>query len=154
VIFVAFHLIEHDGDDLCERPMISRKRLLAKLIGKTKIWRAIQYGDHLIGDGPAIFDHVCQLGLEGIVSKHVDSFYRSGPSKVWVKAQNSASAAVRREREEEWRWRIRLLYRCVHRHDRPAGAVRTFSYAIDRECIAALVSRCSAVPEARYVELP
>jgi bifunctional non-homologous end joining protein LigD len=63
VILVAFDLIEHDGDDLRERPLISRKRLLAQLIGKkVKTWRAIQYGDHLVGDGPAIFDHVGQLG--------------------------------------------------------------------------------------------
>jgi hypothetical protein len=29
--------------------------------------------------------------------------YRSGPSKLWLKSQNPASEAVRREREEEWR---------------------------------------------------
>ena len=102
VILVAFDLIEHDGDDLRERPLVSRKRRLAKLIGKTTTWRAIQYGDHLIDDGPAIFDHVCQLGLEGIVSKHVDSFYHSGPSKMWLKTKNPASEAARREQEEDW----------------------------------------------------
>jgi ATP-dependent DNA ligase len=103
VILVAFDLIEHDGDDLRERPLISRKRGLARLIGKTATWRAIQYGDHMTGDGPAIFAHVCQLGLEGIVSKHVDSFYHSGPSKMWLKSKNPESAAVRRESEEDWR---------------------------------------------------
>ena len=55
VILVAFDLIEHDGDDLRERPLISRKRQLARLTGKPTTWRAIQYGDHLIGNGPAIF---------------------------------------------------------------------------------------------------
>ena len=43
------------------------------------------------------------MGLEGIVSKRIDAPYRSGSSKVWVKAKNPASDAVRREREEEWR---------------------------------------------------
>ena len=100
---VAFDLIEHDGDDLRERPLIARKRRLARLIGKTTTWRAIQYGDHLTGDGPAVFAHVCQLGLEGIVSKRMDSAYRSGPSKMWLKSKNPASEAVRREREEDWR---------------------------------------------------
>ena len=88
VILIAFDLIELNGDDLRKRPLISRKRLLARLIGKPKTWRAIQYGDHLIGDGPAIFANVCRLGLEGIVSKHVDSPYRSGPSKTWLKCKN------------------------------------------------------------------
>jgi ATP-dependent DNA ligase len=50
-----------------------------------------------------VFDHVCRMGLEGIVSKRVDAPYRSGPSKVWLKSKNPESAAVRREREEEWR---------------------------------------------------
>ena len=39
------------------------------------------------------------------VSKRTDAPYRSGPSKVWLKAKNPASEAVRREREEEWRYR-------------------------------------------------
>jgi len=50
-----------------------------------------------------VFDHVCRMGLEGIVSKRTDAPYRSGPSKVWLKSKNPASEAVRREREEDWR---------------------------------------------------
>jgi len=101
-ILVAFDLIEHNGNNLRDRPLIERKRRLSKLIGNTKT-RAIQYGGHLTGDGPAIFAHVCRMGLEGIVSKRTDAPYRSGPSKVWLKSKNPESAAVRREREEEWR---------------------------------------------------
>ena len=52
----------------------------------------------LTGDGPTVFDHVCRMGLEGIVSKRTDAPYRSR-----VKSKNPASEAVRREREEEWR---------------------------------------------------
>jgi bifunctional non-homologous end joining protein LigD len=65
--------------------------------------RAIRFVEHLTGDGPTIFHHVCRMGLEGIVSKRTDAPYRSGPSRVWVKSKNPASDAVRREREEEWR---------------------------------------------------
>ena len=32
----AFDLIEHDGDDLRDLPLIDRKRRLAELIGKAK----------------------------------------------------------------------------------------------------------------------
>jgi bifunctional non-homologous end joining protein LigD len=49
-----------------------------------------------------VFEHVCRMGLEGIVSKRMDAPYSSGPSKTWLKSKNPASAAVRREREEEW----------------------------------------------------
>jgi len=60
--------------------------------------------EHLTGDGPTVFDHVCRMGLEGIVSKRTDAPYRSGPSRTWLKSKNPASEAVRREREEEWRY--------------------------------------------------
>jgi bifunctional non-homologous end joining protein LigD len=45
---------------------------------------AIKFNEHLAHDGPAVFEHACRLGLEGIVSKRIDSPYRSGPSKVWL----------------------------------------------------------------------
>jgi bifunctional non-homologous end joining protein LigD len=100
-VLYAFDLIEHDGDDLRDLPLIERKRRLARLLGRAK--HAIRFNEHLTSDGPTVFEHVCRLGLEGIVSKRVDAPYRSGPSKVWLKSKNPASEAVRREREEEWR---------------------------------------------------
>jgi len=101
-VLYVFDLIEHDGDDLRDLPLIERKRRLKKLLGRAKR-RSIQFVEHLTGDGPTVFRHVCAMGLEGIVSKRTDAPYRSGPSKVWVKAKNPASDAVRREREETWR---------------------------------------------------
>ena len=79
-VLYAFDLIEHDGDDLRDLPLIERKRRLAKLLGRAKR-RAIQFVEHLTGDGPTVFEHVCRMGLEGIVSKRTDAPYRSGPSK-------------------------------------------------------------------------
>ena len=99
-VFIAFDLIECDGVDLRVLPLIERKRRLAQLIGKTKNRRAIQYGEHLKGNGASVLDYVCRLGLEGIVSKRVDAPYRSGLSKTWVKSENPANEAARREREE------------------------------------------------------
>ena len=80
-VLVAFDLIEHDGEDLRDLPLIERKRRLARLIGRTKNRRAIQFGEHLKGNGASVLDYVCRMGLEGIVSKRVDAPYRSGPSK-------------------------------------------------------------------------
>ena len=39
-----------------------------------------------------MFEAVCKLGLEGIVSKKLDSPYKSGPSKAWLKIKKSESA--------------------------------------------------------------
>ena len=99
-VLFAFDLIEHDGADLRDLPLIERKRRLARLIGRAK--HAIRFVEHLTDDGPTVFDHVCRMGPEGIVSKRTDAPYRSGPSKVWIKSKNPASEAVRREREEDW----------------------------------------------------
>ncbi len=80
-VLYALGLLEHDGDDLRDLPLIERKRRLFNLIGKAKR-RSIQFVEHLTGDGPTVFAHVCRMGLEGIVSKRTDAPYRSGPSMV------------------------------------------------------------------------
>jgi hypothetical protein len=36
------------------------------------------------------------------VSKKVDSTYRSGPCRVWIKVRNPVNIAVQRERSEMW----------------------------------------------------
>ena len=87
VVLHAFDLLEHDGDDLRELPLIERKRRLAKLMGRGKQWRAIKFVEHLEDDGPTVFRHICRMGLEGIVSKRTDAPYRSGPSKMWLKGE-------------------------------------------------------------------
>ena len=100
-VLYAFDLIELNGDDLRDLPLIERKRRLKKLVNKVR--HVIRFAEHLIGDGATMFRHVSSMGLEGIVSKKTDAPYCSGPSKTWLKSKNPASDAVRRESEEEWR---------------------------------------------------
>ena len=35
-----------------------------------------------------MFAKACELGLEGIVSKRAGNFYKSGPSRNWLKTKN------------------------------------------------------------------
>jgi bifunctional non-homologous end joining protein LigD len=90
-VLFAFDRIEHDGEDLRRLPLIERKRRLAKLLGRAKR-RSIKFVEHLTGAGPAVFEHVCRMGLEGIVAKRADAPYRSGPSRMWLKSKNPARA--------------------------------------------------------------
>jgi ATP-dependent DNA ligase len=46
--------------------------------------------------GEKMFEAVCALGLEGIVSKRLRSVYRSGPSKSWIKISNPKAPAATR----------------------------------------------------------
>jgi bifunctional non-homologous end joining protein LigD len=75
-VLFAFDLIEHQGGDLHNAPLLDRKRQLAKLLGKAK--HAIRFNEHLAHGGATMFEHVCRMGLEGIVSKRIDAPYRSG----------------------------------------------------------------------------
>jgi bifunctional non-homologous end joining protein LigD len=86
-LLFAFDLLELRGDDL---PLIERKRRLKKLLGRAKR-RAIRFVEHLAGDGPTVFEHVCRLSLEGIVSKRTDAPDRSG---LWHDNQTSSSQPV------------------------------------------------------------
>jgi len=43
-----------------------------------------------------MFAAVCDLGLEGIVSKKLNAPYRSGTSKSWIKIRNQKAPAATR----------------------------------------------------------
>ena len=45
----------------------------------------IQFSEALPGAGDAVYHLACEAGLEGIVSKRLDSVYRSGPTMNWRK---------------------------------------------------------------------
>ena len=100
VFLYAFDLIELNGDDLRREPLEVRKATLASLLSKAS--PGIRVNEHIEADGPTVFAHACQMGLEGIVSKRKGSTYRSGRSPDWLKSKNPACAAVKREADEDW----------------------------------------------------
>lgn len=88
LVFYAFDLVHLDGWDLRAVPLEKRKLLLAQLLaGRVDGTTAIQYSDHVAGDGGALFDRASELGLEGIVSKRADSLYQSGRTTTWSKTK-------------------------------------------------------------------
>jgi hypothetical protein len=48
-----------------------------------------QYVEHMQGNRRLIVEHACKLGLEGIVSKQIDSPYKSGRQETWRKSNAS-----------------------------------------------------------------
>jgi bifunctional non-homologous end joining protein LigD len=93
----AFDLLELEGEDWRARPLEERKAGLRRLLRNRK--SGIVYNDHLEGDGAAIFEHACRMGLEGIVAKRRDMAYRSGRVKSWLKIKNPKSPAALRVEE-------------------------------------------------------
>jgi hypothetical protein len=84
----------HSGNDIRRQPLIERKRALQWVLRKSR--NGIQYVEHAKGHGDKLYKPVCDLGLEGIVSKRLTSVYRSGPSKTWIKVKNPKSPAATR----------------------------------------------------------
>jgi bifunctional non-homologous end joining protein LigD len=92
-VALAFDLVL-SGDDVRRQPLIERERALQWVLRKSR--ESIQYVEHAEGHGDKLFKAVCDLGLEGIVSKKLDAPYRSGPSKSWIKVRNPKSLAATR----------------------------------------------------------
>jgi bifunctional non-homologous end joining protein LigD len=99
-VLYAFDLIEHDGEDLRNRPFLDRKAALAWLLRDTEA--GILLNEHIAEDGATVFAHACSLGAEGIVSKKINGSYHSGSCRAWIKVRNPTSIAVQRERSERW----------------------------------------------------
>jgi bifunctional non-homologous end joining protein LigD len=71
LVFFLFDLLFLDGEDITALPLVDRKtRLEAFLVGAPE---ALRYNDHPIGQGPAFHRLACEHGLEGIVSKRINS---------------------------------------------------------------------------------
>jgi bifunctional non-homologous end joining protein LigD len=93
-VLAAFDLLELDAEDLransLERRRMRLQRLLKTPRGKAAqaIASGIQLSEPITGGPDAIFRHACAMGLEGIVSKRIDSRHVSGRTMTWVKARN------------------------------------------------------------------
>ncbi|MFC5728007.1 MULTISPECIES: non-homologous end-joining DNA ligase [Nocardioides] len=80
--FMVFDLLRLDGEELLELPLSERRRRLADLDLAPSGWQVPGQYD----DGRMLLDATRAQGLEGIVSKRIDSPYRPGErSSQWLK---------------------------------------------------------------------
>jgi bifunctional non-homologous end joining protein LigD len=86
-VYYVFDLLHLDGRDLRGEKLPERKAMLARLLKGAGKAGVIRYTDHFDEDGPLIYRHACDMGLEGIVSKRRDASYRSGRSDNFVKTK-------------------------------------------------------------------
>ena len=86
VRFYAFDVLRCDGSDVTTRPYAERRELLAD-IAATARGNVVQFPAHWASTDPAIvLGASADMGLEGIVSKRLDSLYLPGVrSKDWIK---------------------------------------------------------------------
>ncbi len=85
VTFVAFDLLELDGEDLTALPYEDRSERLAGLGLQGERWMTPR---HHLDDGPSLLEAAKRQQLEGVVAKRLGSPYRAGTrSRDWVKVR-------------------------------------------------------------------
>jgi len=82
VWFYVFDVLEANGVDLRDRPLLERKRTLRKLLR----WRGpIRSTPHRVRAGEDWFAEICRRGWEGLIAKRADATYHSGRTDAWLK---------------------------------------------------------------------
>jgi bifunctional non-homologous end joining protein LigD len=94
----AFDLLAGYGEDYRGMALTLRKVGLAQLLSREV--DGIFLAEYEQGDiGDVLFRVACNMGLEGIVSKHLDRAYGAGKCKHWIKIKNPAHPAYSRVRD-------------------------------------------------------
>ena len=96
LIFFVFDLLFVKDEDLRSLPLEQRKARLAALLKKHKLSdeSMIRYVDHFVAAGDAVLQSACKMSLEGIISKRLDSPYKSTRSDSWTKSKCRAGHEV------------------------------------------------------------
>jgi bifunctional non-homologous end joining protein LigD len=82
VVFCVFDLLEIDGEDLTDRPLLARRARLAETIQPSA---ALQLTESWRGDSARRFAEACRSGWEGLIAKRAEAPYTAGRSKDWLK---------------------------------------------------------------------
>lgn len=86
--YFVFDLPFYKNADLSKKPLLERKKILKSILTK-KNSKQIHFSEHVQGDGKKMFKNACDNGLEGIVSKQIDSYYKQRRTDEWVKVKCS-----------------------------------------------------------------
>ncbi len=83
LVYIIFDILALDGQDLRGKPLKDRRALLEELLQDAP--SCLYFSPPLQGQGKVILKAACQLGLEGIVAKKLDSVYSGVRSNDWLK---------------------------------------------------------------------
>ena len=82
VVYCVFDVLELDGDDLRDRPLLERRSRLAEAIRPSA---ALQLSEAWRDDSQQRFARACRAGWEGLIAKRAKGPYVSGRSRDWLK---------------------------------------------------------------------
>jgi bifunctional non-homologous end joining protein LigD len=82
VAFCVFDLLELDGADLRDRPLLERR---ARLTGPLRPSAALEVSEAWHDDSQRRFAQACRAGWEGLIAKRAQAPYVPGRSRDWLK---------------------------------------------------------------------
>lgn len=86
IVFYVFDCLSYKGKSITNLPLVDRKKIAQKALGKSKI---VRYADHVEAQGVAFFSKVADMDLEGIIAKRASSLYHPEKrSRDWLKIKN------------------------------------------------------------------
>lgn len=92
LLYCAFDLMFHNGEDLRGRTLLERKDRLKSILPRHNI---IAFSRHRKTNGTKFFEEAERKGLEGIMAKRADSTYMSGSrTDNWLKIKTSRRQEV------------------------------------------------------------
>ncbi len=94
LVYFMFDLLFEDGDDLRRLSLADRKERLSALLNPKSIDPRLRYVEHFETAADAVLRSACRMSLEGLVSKRLDSPYRSGRGDAWLKTKCRAGQEV------------------------------------------------------------
>ena len=100
VVYCIFDVLVHRGLDVRTLPLANRKAMLARLLRVSR--PSLLLVRDVPGRGAWLYEQACALGVEGIVSKRLDSPYVSGErTDAWVKIKRPGAVPFERFRRSE-----------------------------------------------------
>ncbi len=88
LLYYVFDLLYLNGYELLEASLQDRKELLRRLFARIPRGGRLLFSDHVAGDGPALLEQACAMGLEGVVSKAARGRYHTGErGGEWLKTK-------------------------------------------------------------------
>ena len=85
LVFFAFDLLYLDGKSTAALPLIERKQRLHPLFAQAA--PGLHFTGHVVGNGPGVRKHACEMGLEGVISKRLEQPYMPGNRGLWLKSK-------------------------------------------------------------------
>ncbi|MGE5343940.1 MAG: non-homologous end-joining DNA ligase [Candidatus Omnitrophota bacterium] len=73
--YFIFDMLESNGENIRERPLIERKKMLCDVLKENEVLR---YSEHIKKEGKELFKLAVKAGMEGIMAKKMESFYYDG----------------------------------------------------------------------------